>query len=56
MGAMVYLREKHFFNLLVFLLYLMCFVGLTEIAVRIFFKDVGIPADEKTCFTGMMNN
>lgn len=47
MGAMVYLREKHFFNLLVFLLYLMCFIGITEIAVRIFFKDVGIPADER---------
>jgi hypothetical protein len=43
----MHLREKQFLNLLVFLLYLICFAGITEIAIRIFFKDVGIPVDEK---------
>ena len=43
------MKEKRFFNLLVFLLSLICFLGITEITMRIFLKDaLGIRVDEMT--------
>jgi hypothetical protein len=40
-------RKKRFINILVFLISVMFCIGITEIAMRMLFKDVGIPADEK---------
>jgi hypothetical protein len=42
-------NKKPFFNFLIFLIFLVCFLGITELAMRVFFKDaLGLRLDEMT--------
>jgi len=45
-------KEKRFFNFLVFLIFLMCFIGVTEIAMRILFKEALGIGDERSLLYG----